>query len=170
MKDVTFCRHSEFISESSKMGFTLIELLVVVLIIGILAAVAVPQYQIAVQKAQLANAIAVARAVKDAEERYYLANGEYTADMDSLDIKAEPPKDFTMRLLYEGQFKVELLPVPYKNYNIVFGFDQRKENGGSFGGVLYCVAISSDAKANRMCATYGKKIYSGDGLNRYRIN
>jgi prepilin-type N-terminal cleavage/methylation domain-containing protein len=61
----------------SKKGFTLIELLVVVLIIGILAAIAVPQYFKVVEKGKFAESMQWINGLKGAQERYLAKNGAY---------------------------------------------------------------------------------------------
>lgn len=61
--------------KNNKRGFTLIEVLVVVLIIGILAAVAVPQYQKAVTKARLTEWVTTVKALSQAIDLYVLENG-----------------------------------------------------------------------------------------------
>ncbi len=61
--------------KNTRRGFTLIELLVVVLIIGILAAVAVPQYQKAVEKSRSVEAFTVLDSLKKALQVYILTNG-----------------------------------------------------------------------------------------------
>ncbi|MFI5362442.1 MAG: type IV pilin protein [Elusimicrobiota bacterium] len=61
-------------------GFTLIELLVVVLIIGILAAIAVPQYFKVVEKGKVAEALQWVGTVQGAQESYLAQYGVYASD------------------------------------------------------------------------------------------
>ncbi len=78
---------------NNKKAFTLIELLVVVLIIGILAAVALPQYTLAVNKTRFSNLRSTATAFINASEAYYLANNEWPNNFDELAV--DLPGGFT---------------------------------------------------------------------------
>ena len=67
-------------------AFTLVELLVAILIIGILAAIAYPQYQKAVLKSRYAVLKNITRAIADAQEIYYIENGVYASRLDELSV------------------------------------------------------------------------------------
>ncbi len=67
-------------------GFTLIELLVVIIIIGILAAVAVPQYFKVVERGRVVESQSFMGSIKSAQERYLARYGKYSNDLSKLDI------------------------------------------------------------------------------------
>ncbi len=72
-------------------GFTLIELMVVVIIIGILSAIAMPQYRKAVQKSRTAEAVTIGKAIVDAQNRSLDAfPNDPVNTLSALDIKLPP--------------------------------------------------------------------------------
>ena len=80
-------------NKNFKQGFTLIELLVVVLIIGILAAIALPQYKMAVTKAKVASMLPLMRRWKDALMEYKLQHGDYNVN-DGSSLGVNWPSDW----------------------------------------------------------------------------
>lgn len=90
-----------------KRAFTLIELLVVVLIIGILAAIAVPQYRVAVLKARCVKAIVHLNALEKAQIAYKLANGVYADDQKKLDVEVQDIDATGWLLQTYASFQVE---------------------------------------------------------------
>ena len=74
-------------SISARRGFTLLELLVVVLIIGVLTAVALPQYTKAVAKTRIMSGFPVGKAIVQAMDEYYLANGKFSGNWAAMAIQ-----------------------------------------------------------------------------------
>ena len=70
----------------TRRGFTLIELLVVVVIIGILAAIAIPKFQSTKGKANAATLKSDLRNLATAQEAYFYTNLTYTSSLPSLNV------------------------------------------------------------------------------------
>ena len=164
---------NHFCAESR--GFTLIELLVVVLIIGILAAVAVPQYQTAVDKARYSKIIPMTRALKDATEVYYMANGTYSFTIGDIDISGPAGcqfpagdnivlcEDSWYDILNQAQNVMGFMGARYSTtteqnaYRIWLD----NNNNGKPAGQRECVAYDGTERAHRLCKAMGG-IQQGD--------
>ncbi|EHZ2549863.1 pilin [Vibrio vulnificus] len=75
---------------NKQQGFTLIELMIVVAVIGVLAAIAVPQYQKYVAKSEAATALASITGHRTNVETYVLENGSFPSTSGALAIPTSP--------------------------------------------------------------------------------
>ncbi len=171
-------------------GFTLIELLVVVLIIGILAAVAVPQYQKAVDKSRMARLVAVLKSVKQAEEVYYLANGVYTTNWDELALNVEGTvsccwDSYNFLTTSQGsRLRLRLAGAEGTTVSAVDAFDEKIADlneitvAFSHSGVagksdkLICKAQKDSVRAKQLCqsVTGDTTGYSSGNLHNYEMS
>lgn len=75
-------------------GFTLIELIFAIIIIGILAALAIPRFSDTIEKSRTAEAINILGTLRNAQEVYNLENGVYTATIGNLDVTIPASRNF----------------------------------------------------------------------------
>jgi type II secretion system protein G len=163
----------------NKKGFTLIELLVVVLIIGILAAIALPQYQKAVEKARAAEALSVMKTIKQAEEMYYLIYTKYTMNFNELDIRLTGKevssseiegKYFTYILVNpRGDIYLDIYRInsPY-TYWLTSMFDKSNYSAKHSSGNYYCSARNT--KDEKLCeALGGEDIGKDQQTSRFKL-
>jgi len=73
-------------------GFTLVEMMVVVVIIGILVAIALPQYRRTIERSKAAQALTLLKAIEQAYKFAYLKNGTRPKTFDELDVEIPWPK------------------------------------------------------------------------------
>ena len=82
--------------EGRNSGFTLVELAVVVVIIGVLAAFAVPRFLASVERSKAAESFNYLASIHSSQERYHARQGTYASDLSTLDIELVDPEYFTV--------------------------------------------------------------------------
>ena len=125
-----------------KKAFTLVELLIVIIIIGILATMAVPQYQKMVNRAKWAEAVQMAGAIRTAEEIYKAQNGAYTpagANLSGLDVLSLPP--LTSRNFSYSIRSANLIYAVHKSH--IPNDDYAQENLGDYP--YFCVYLPDNS-------------------------
>lgn len=160
-------------------GFTLIELLVVVLIIGVLSAIALPQYTTAVEKSRAAEALTLMSATRDAVERYRFQKDAWPSANNFAVLDVEIPQNGSD---YGGKnYKITMMPLADTTKFVINATRTTKDkyqlktvmvdNGSVIQTYRYCGAASDSAEKptqlgdNTKAGQYCNAITNGNPVN-----
>ncbi len=139
--------------QRKRKGFTLLEVLIVVIIIGVLAAIALPQYTNTIEKAKSAEATSTIGALRSSMERYWYDQGSFgtsytrATDLDDLDID-NPNDDTGARYEYS---LTDLSDISVKTYTI----DAKRDGLNDVYWVKWEQTTNQDGKLYRSDALGG---------------
>ena len=145
-----------------KKGFSLLELLVVIVMIGIFAAIAFPRYHLAVEKARASEALVWMKTLAEAEERYYLATGNYTTDYSQLDINRPDSRQYIIDL-DSSVYNIRVIPQGFAAGKYHLRYFMQNVPATSYPGRFLCLHPEGDTSYKNLCLSLG-----GTGEHRYK--
>ncbi len=115
-----------------KKAFTLLEMIVVVIVIGVLASLAIPNYQYSMEKIKAAEGMQILVALLNSQTRYFLENGVFADAPGILDVTIPTPSNFNN--------------VDGTDINTANPIARVRRIGGEAPGGNYSLTIDSDGK------------------------
>ena len=143
-----------------KKAFTLIELLMIILIVAILVAIVLPQYQTAVDQGRWSSLVITSRSLSDAQDIYFLTTGSYSDSPAQLSVEITGTVSDNTITTQDGVYTLQ------NNYtqNSIEGQHNKLPNNllvlylpasSEFAGNLHCEATIGNTRANSLCITLG---------------